>query len=324
MSQWLPPDLVLLDERCPLPLDRPFTLKQAHAAGISRWQLGRLVERNLLRQLVRGVYAAVQLPDTLDVRAEALSLVVADSAVVVDRTAAWLHGVDILPRSATLAMPPLEVFSRSGSRLRRDHVASGTRQLADQDVMVVNGVLVTTKLRTALDLGRRLWRYDALAALDGFLAAGVRHDQLLAQVDRFKGDRGVVQLRALAPLADGRAESPPESALRLHWVEAGLPLPELQIWVVDEDGVRRYRIDLGLERIRYGVEFDGELFHGAEHQAHDTGRREWLGDRGWLIDVFRKEDVYAPGADPGARMRAGFEAARGRVGAWSPQGRYLL
>ena len=47
-----------------------------------------------------------------------------------------------------------------------------------------------------------------------------------AEIGRFRGFRGVVQLRCLAPLGDGRAESPGESALRLHWYDAGLPTPE--------------------------------------------------------------------------------------------------
>jgi very-short-patch-repair endonuclease len=184
--------------------------------------------------------------------------------------------------------------------------------------MVVNGVLVTTKLRTALDLGRSLWRFDALAALDAFLASGVEHDELLSHVERFKGDRGVVQLRVLAPLADGRSESPAESALRLHWIEAALPTPQLQIWVYDDHGRQRFRVDLGLEEITYGAEFDGEEFHGPDRQAYDESRRAWLREeRGWVIEVFRKEDVYAPGADPGPRLRAGLEAARRRHGAWS-------
>lgn len=318
MPAWLSSDLILLDDRCPLPLDRPFTRQQAIQEGVSRWQLTRLVEKGLIRQLLHGVFAAVQVQDCLELRAEALSLVVSDACVVTDRTAAWLHGVDILPRSSVVELPPLQVFNRAGSRLRRVGVSSGTRQLIDSDVMVINGVLVTTKLRTALDLGRSLWRFDALAALDGFLAAGVDHDELLGQVERFRGDRGVVQLRVLAPLADARSESPPESALRLHWIEGGLPKPQLQIWVYDDFGRQRFRIDLGLEEITYGAEYDGEEFHGPDDEEYDEGRRTWLHDeRGWLIDVFKKDDVYAPGADLGPRLRAGFEDARRRHGAWS-------
>ncbi len=320
---WLPADLVLLDDRCPLPLDRPFTRAQAAALGVPRSVLDTLVRRALIRQVVHGVYVAAQVVDSIELRADALSLVVPETAVITDRTAAWLHGVDALPRSAVHEMPPIQMFGRAGSRLRRPGVASGIRQLLDSDVSVVNGLLVTTPLRTALDLGRHLRRFDALAALDGLLRAGVDHDELLANVERFKGDRGVVQLRWLAPLADARAESAAESVLRLHWLDAGLPPPDLQIWVADEWGDPTYRIDLGLEELRYGAEYDGRAFHGPEQTAHDQRRRDWLSRRRWLIEVFGQPDVFATGADPATRLRRGFEAARRRVGAWLPQGHYL-
>jgi hypothetical protein len=322
-TSWLPADLVLLDDRCPLPLDRPFTRAQAAALGVPRSVLDTLTRRALVRQVVHGVYVAVQVVDSIELRADALALVVPETAVITDRTAAWLHGVDALPRSAVHEMPPIQIFGRTGSRLRRPGVASGIRELLDSDITVVNGLLVTTPLRTALDLGRNLRRFDALAALDGLLRAGVDRDELLANVERFKGDRGVVQLRWLAPLADARAESGAESVLRLHWLDAGLPPPDLQIWVTDELGRPTYRVDLGLEELRYGVEYDGRAFHGPEREAYDGGRRDWLADRRWLIEVFGQPDVFAPGADPSIRLQRGFEDARRRVGAWVPQGKFL-
>lgn len=321
---WLPADLTLLDERCPLPCDRPFTSSQAHAAGVSRWFLKVLIERDLIRPVLRGVYVAAQVVDTIEVRAAALSLVIPESAVVTDRTAAWLHGIDILPRSATHRMPQIQVFGRTGSRLRRPGVASGTRQLRDDDIMVVDGVLVTTKLRTALDLGRGLNRFEALGALDAFLRAGVDHEELLGQVERFRGDRGVVQLRFLAPLADARAESPAESALRLHWYDAGLPRPELQIWVYDDHGAAVFRIDLGLPELRFGAEYNGRAFHGEDRRQRDEDRLEWLGEqRGWHIEVFVDADLNGPEAHPEARLRDGLKTARTRSGLWVPQGHYL-
>jgi hypothetical protein len=213
------------------------------------------------------------------------------------------------------------VYSRIGNRLRRPTVASGERRMRDEDVTVVNGVLVTTKLRTAFDLGRRLNRYHALAALDALLRAGVRHEDLVAGVARFRGERGVVQLRHLAPLADPRAESPPESVLRLHWLEAsGMPAPEPQVWVHDE-GYPRFRVDVGNAKLRYGAEYDGRAFH--EDEEADTERRAWLDEAGgWVIDVFADADIY-PRGDPTTRLQHGAYLARRRSGLWVPQGRFL-
>lgn len=318
---WLPRDLPFLDSRCPLPLTRPFTVAAAAELGVSRTRLRTLERRGLVKPVLRGVFVATQVVDSIELRSAALSLVVPASAIVVDRTAAWLHMVDVLPTSAVHEMPPVEIYSRGGSRLRRPGVASGERRMIDADVSVVNGVPVTTKLRTALDLGRRLNRFHALAALDALLRAGVDREELRAGVERFRGERGVVQLRWLAPLADPRAESPPESVLRLHWLDAGgMPLPEPQVWVYD-DGWPRYRVDVGNDEISYGAEYDGKAFH-ADEEA-DGARLAWLREEGgWMIDTFVDDDIF-PRGDPTTRLQHGAYLARRRTGQWVPQGRFL-
>jgi hypothetical protein len=316
MANWLTPDTILLDATCPLPLDQPFTGSQARAWGVSPMQLRTLVKRGLVRRVVQGVYAVAQAPNDLSFRAMAIGLVVSPSAIVVDRTAAWLHGVDILPRSAREVAVPVEVFQAPGTRCRRDGVASGERMLRPGDVVEIHGLRVTTPLRTAHDLGRRLWRFDALSALDQFLRLGVDVDALVLGVERYKGYRGVIQLRYLVLIADPRSESPGESALRLHWYDAGLPTPELQWWVYDDRGVGIYRLDLALPEVRYAAEYDGVEFHTSDDDKdHDADRRDWLDRaRGWEIGVFVNQDVYPPLADPGPRLRSGLDEARARLG----------
>ena len=114
----------------------------------------------------------------------------------------------ILPRSAEQRCRPCRCTSDPAREFAGDGVDAGTRHLLDRDVMIVRGIQVTTPLRTALDLGRLLWRFDALAAMDGFVLIVVPKQELLHEIERFKGFRGVVQLRDLAPLAEGKAESP--------------------------------------------------------------------------------------------------------------------
>ena len=183
--------------------------------------------------------------------------------------------------------------------------------LLPRDVVEIGGLAVTSPLRTALDLGRLLWRFDALGALDQFLRIGVVADELIAEVDRFKGFRGVVQLRFLAPLADPRAESLAESALRLHWKDAGLPSPELQWWVYDEHGIAVFRLDLALPEVLFAAEYDGIEFHTGDHdRAYDQGRRSWLADcRCWVMEVFVNDDLYRLNADPARRLQAGLHRA---------------
>lgn len=308
---WLPDGLALLAGDCPLPLTTPFTGPEAVAYGVSPKTLRTLVRRGLVREVVRGAYAVAQLPDTLDTRAAALRLVVGQGAVVTDRTAAWLHGIDVLPRSAVHEAAPLDVFSIHESRLRRPQVNSGIRDLAESDLGCVDGVLVTTPARTALDLGRLLHRYDAIGALDAFLRLGVPRDELEGQLSRFKGFRGVIQLRELVLLADPRAESMPESALRLHANDGGIELVP-QVWV---EGM--FRLDLALPALKYGAEYHGVAFHSSDDQRRsDSERSEFLVEAGWVIDDFWRDDVYGSHAHPAAVLLSGVDRARRQLGRW--------
>lgn len=311
---------VLLGDEFPLPPDEPFTRAQARAAGIDPRLLRVLLDEGLLRRVLRGVYAANQAPDSVLFRAQAVALVIPECAVVTDRTAAWLHGVPILERGAHLVAPPVSVCESVDSRVRRPEVDGRRRQLLPHDVMEIHGVRVTTPLRTSLDLGRRLWRFDALAAIDGFLRIGVDHELLLSEIERFRGHRGVRQLRWLAPLGDKRSESPGESALRLHWYDACLPKPEAQLWILDAGGRELYRLDLALPEARYAAEYDGEEHHSStEDLTHDEDRRAWIrNERGWTIDSFRKDAVYGRNTDITKRLREGLRAARSSLSPWAP------
>ena len=279
---------------------------------MTRDRLMRLVRQGLVRRVVKGVYVDAVCPDTLELRAAALALVTPESAVVTDRTAAWLHGVSVLAKNDHLAVPPVTVFRLAGyTRIRTRSNIGGERSLLVRDIEVVHGVRVTTPLRTALDLGRLTRRDDAIGCLDALLATGrFSRAELLAEIPRFRGFRGVVQLRELAPLADERAESMPESVLRLRWIDAGLPAPETQQWICDRFGEPIYRVDLGSNTVPYAAEYDGEEFHTEPAQrAHDERRRRWIHSRGQLLDVFTKGDLYGSPVAVMARLQRGHRLA---------------
>lgn len=319
-SSWLDPAGILLGPQAPLPLDAPFTTAQAQAGGVSRHQLAVLVDQGLIRRVLVGVYAASQCEDSVLSRAQALGLVLSPNDLICDQTAAWLHGIPILRRGSHLQAPPIDTCRTVDSRHERPGIAGKRRfTLLPRDIEVVHGLRVTSALRTALDLGRRLWRYDALAALDGALRVGVDPELLLEEIRRFKGQRGVVQLRELAPLADGRAESPGESALRLRWHEAGLPRPEPQHEITDQWGNLVYRLDVPLPELCFGAEYDGEENHTADDDVeHDQTRRADLWDRfGWEVRGFRKNDVYNVRSDLDEQLHDMFQRGRRRYRPWS-------
>lgn len=309
-----------------LPTDRPFTSGQARQVGVDGNVLARLVRQGLLRRVVRGVYVDTAVPDSIGERARALALAVPEAAVITDATAAWLFGVDVLPAGSYFGpMPPVQYFRLSDhTRIRRSSVQSGRRMLEDSDLLSIGDVVVTTPLRTACDLGRSLRRERALGAMDALLHLGdFTAAELGAQVDRFRGRRGVVQLRELVPLADGRAESLRESELRLMWIDAGLPRPDLQIPVLQRSGHEPFRLDLGDARVKYAAEFDGEEWHSTPEQiARDAWRRRLIRGDGWTIDVFRKADLHDWNGM--ARLRDGYRRAVERSercagGRWSEE-----
>ena len=223
--------LLPTDTRFPLPPERPFTRDAALRTGLTDKRLRTLVRRGYLRRPIAGVYVASQVPDSLALRTEMLRLVLPPGCFACDETAAWLHGADMaLAPNSHLVLPRVAFFRHADEgRLRNPLVRSGERTVAAGDLVSVGGLMLTSPLRTALDLGRLRHRDQALSALDAFLHLGlVTPEELLAGVARLARQRGVVQLRWLVAIADGRAESAGESALRLRWYDAGLPRPQLQ------------------------------------------------------------------------------------------------
>ncbi|MFT4286205.1 hypothetical protein [Nocardioides sp.] len=293
-----------VDDTFPLPQEAPFTLAMAREAGVSRWQLARLMAEGLLRSPVRGVYVSTALGDSLRLRVACLRLVVPQDCVVVDRHAGWVLGADmVLAPGEHLELRPVSIFRPSGNgRVRNGITRSGERWLREEDVVEVDGLRVTTPIRTAWDLGRVRWPEPAIAGIDQMLRLGAfTLEELLAGVEQFRGQRWVTTLRAIAPLGDGRAESPPESILRLRCVQNRLPMtPQLE---VRRGGTFLARLDLGNEELMVAAEYDGVEWHSSPEQLErDRSRRTAAADDGWLIEVFVKENLFGRTADADAKL----------------------
>ncbi len=305
-----------LDDSFPLPLDEPFTRAAARRTGLSDHELAWLVSGGYLRKPVTGVYVPAQVADSLELRCRSLKLVVPPDAVVCDRHAGWLQEAEmVLAPGEHLNLGPISVFLPPGRRLRRDMTASGERTFRPNEIVEFNGLLASAALRTTLDLGRVRWREAAISGMDAMLRTGkVSKDEVLAEVERFSGMRWVSVLRQIAPIADGRSESPGESVLRLRWLDTGLPAPEPQV-VVRRNGIVIARLDLGIEELRYGAEYDGDEWHSSEAQvAHDRKRRGEVADQGWLIDPIRKANLWGPTRDVEIILRRGVEEMRRHLG----------
>jgi hypothetical protein len=306
-------DTPFLTASAPVPIDRPFTTSWARAQGVDPRRLRAWVRAGLLVSPVHGVLYAAQLADRLELRIECLRLVVPEHAVVTDRTAAWLHGAPmVLEPNSHLRVPRVDMFLLPGGRIRRELVQSGQRELLTHEIEEIGGVRVTTQLRTMCDLGMKLPRRQAFAAICSMLkVSDFTRDDIRHEADvRFKGHRWVRQLRALIPLCDPRFESPGECILALIWHETpGLPAFEPQFQV---DGPHGFcYLDLAVPGLRYAAEYDGEEFHGPEQSAADEARRSWLQETDqWKFGIFVAADVRGDGKIASDRLSHDIAAAR--------------
>jgi hypothetical protein len=272
----------------------PFTTSQAHDLGLTPKALRLLVDQGLVRRVFRGVYIDAQVPDSRATRLRALALVTPDNAVVSDETAAWVRGVEVFAPGRRHAFEPSMLVRHSGARVERPGSNGRQAILETDDIEYLDGIHVTTAVRTASDLLRRMYRPYALAAADAMARAElIGVEELKDYVARRKGYRGIVQARSLAALVDARSQSPGESWQRLRMHDAGFPPPEPQFEVVDDFG-RSYFIDLPYPELLIGSEFDGRTFHTDEqHVLRDVGRRDYLSELyGWRWVIGTRERLF--------------------------------
>jgi hypothetical protein len=209
--------------------------------------------------------------------------------------AAWLwsrrRGV-IAGQSAAAMHRAKWVDARIPAQLLYDnrHVPNGIHTWAnryeDDEVEVVDGMLVTTPARTALDLARRYPTDSAVAKIDALArATNLKMADVERLADRCRGCPGMKLARVALDLVDAGAESPRETWLRLLLIRAGYPRPQTQIPVHNEYGVLIAVLDLGWEHMKIGADYDGEHHWSKRAQIdNDIMRFDQVTELGW-IDV---------------------------------------
>jgi hypothetical protein len=184
---------------------------------------------------------------------------------------------------------PIELISKRNRPQRGLVVRNET--LADDEITRVAGLPVTTRARTAFDMGRHLPRGKALQRLDALMRAQLFSiEDVLLLAKRYPGQRGLRRLHEVLPLVDGGAASPKETWLRLLFIDAGLPKPTTQIRVYDGGRVLR-TIDMGWEDFMVGAEYDGDQ-HRTIRAQYVKDMRVWpkLERAGWKVTRVINED----------------------------------
>jgi hypothetical protein len=263
-------------------------------SGWSDDELGRLVRAGELGRLRRGAYVNGLLPNDaaavhrLLVRATLGGL--RQPAVVSHQSAAVLHGLPLwdvpLDRVHVTRRPP--AWNISGG-VFCCHVA----RLRDDEVEEIDGVQVTTAVRTALDLARSLPHEAAVVALDAALHGRLLdHDVVRARLFDIAGTPGSRSATRAVVFADGRSESVGESRSRVILARWGLAPSALQYEVRTTSGDLVGRTDFAWEERGVVGEFDGRVKYGrllrpgqepGDAVFEEKRREDAVRDEGWGV-----------------------------------------
>lgn len=160
------------------------------------------------------------------------------------------------------------------------------------------GLVHTSPARTWCDLASLLTLHELVAAGDFLIHWRMPHTTIpeLRRVSQtFIGQRGMKIIREALPLLGDRAESPPESALRVIVVQAGTPHPRINhVIVMTEDGAV-VRTDLAFDEQKVLIEYQGDYHRKKTDQwRKDMTRRSRLEAQGWLVIELNANDLRDP------------------------------
>lgn len=276
-----------------------------------------LVTRDVLRgprytRLFPDTYLAVSAgPADLLLRSHAAYRYVQGRGVLAGYSAAEVLGASCGPRAA-----PAEVLVRSGVQRGHPGLLVHRDRIAPGEIHRVDGLEVTSPLRTAYDLARRGPLVDRVVAVD---ALANRHrfspDLLLHFANRYRGARGNDGLPEVLAHADRRAGSPMETRLRMLLVRAGLPRPQSQWVVPDEQARTAVWIDLAYPDQRVGIEYEGEVHTAPDAVRRDIRRYTALVDRGWRVYRYTGREILGEPEMVVAQIARALDARDRREGA---------
>ena len=307
----------------PLPDDlqrRPFTVAEAAAAGVSPKRL----RHRSLAALGRGIRSQDPTPGLpLSVRVRPF-IEVNERCAASHLTAAELGS---LPARLVKEGPQMYHLIRpeGAAHLNRPHVIVHRMKLYNDEITIHEGVPITTPERTWLDLAEMLTVDELVVAGDSCVRMPRRElegretplcslGDLQRMIDRHKGKRGIRRAREALQLIRVGSDSPQESLLRLAIVRGGLPEPELNVPITDEQGTRHHEPDLSYPEYRIGIEYEGEL-HGDEGQiVRDIARSERYAALGWTEVRISKRHMPNDAKAAVAKVRAALVRAGWRPG----------
>jgi hypothetical protein len=241
------------------------------------------------RRVLPDVYVHEDVAVTHALRARAAAGVLLPDAVVTGCSAAVLWGVDLAGPEDDVELtrlPGTHPVRVPGLRVRRAVLLSDA-------VCRRRGVAVTTPEATAVAVAAALPGDEGVVAVDRLVHSGVVDLDAVRRCAASLTGAGSRRARAVCALADGLAESPQETRVRLLVGRSPLPAPVAQFRV--RDGGRFVaRVDFGWPAQRVALEYDG-LWHGEPGQlARDRARLNRLTAAGWRVVFVTAADLHRP------------------------------
>lgn len=300
------PDTPLMSRPPRIPpslIDHPFTVQEAQEAGISPISLrGRA-----WRRVGHGIYVAATVPDEPRIILPLLTRLLPEGAVYSRRSGAALCGLPLPYRDPIEITVPLATCSSKSRYFNQSRAA-----LEPDDVTSVEGAPVTKPARTLADLSLTFSLVETVVQLDAALHAGITTEAALAAMAvRRAGRPGAERFRRALELSDGKAESPPESRVRVQIVTAGLPPPEVQADLTDHHGRFLARADLYYPDLRLVIEYDGD--NHRDRLQDDNRRQNLLLAAGYGILRLTAADLRAGREAIAQQVRAARAGRRARA-----------
>jgi hypothetical protein len=255
--------------------------REATALGLTDWAQ-RPFRRADGLAMPRGTLALPPISDPVRTKARAAQLLVPE-AVISYVTAGRVHGLGGL-QFWSPAEPVDATLEPSATRWQRQSMRLHFQPLQAEDVVSVDGLLVTSVRRTLLDCGTLLDRVPFLCLLDSALNQRLCSDDDLGLIaDALGGRRRAAS--AWVSLADKRSESPSETRVRIVLHDADLPPDDLQIEVWTNGGFHVARLDMGYfrQRRRVGIEVDSAWHDGPRAPYRDREKLNALRELDWDI-----------------------------------------
>lgn len=288
-----------------------FTASGLYREGFSTRRISDLATQGELRRLRQGGYSDSPLGTPVEVHRQLIEVTapyLGPRTVLSHTSAAVLHGLPV-PDDILFRVTATRFRTTRGGGNSRKKLRIFAAALAPEDIVEIGSLPVTSLSRTAADLARVLDQSDAVVLLDAALhdprggeLSGMR-EQIADHIGIGRSRNNTFAAIQRLGLADGRADSPLETRIRLVFHRNGIDKPVLQWQIYDESGTFVARTDFAWPELGVVGEADGLVKYlkhlrpgetPADAVVREKQREDRIRKRGLLVGRWINGDLERP------------------------------